>query len=149
MDQSPTRRLSDRATSTKDGGRARPPASLRWVTHAVADLEAATALFVDLLGGEVTGEGAEPDHQWVELAWGGPRGVRLVSPAGTWPSTASASGWAVVPAVSTISTRRRRTRGRRRGPPGDARLPARHSRRRRPVLLGDPARGQLPGCAWS
>ncbi len=58
-------------------------ASLRWVTHAVAELETAIPLFVDLLGGEVVGEGALPDLRWRELTWGGPMGLRLVTPTGT------------------------------------------------------------------
>jgi hypothetical protein len=49
----------------------------------VAELETATPLFVALLGGEVTGQGAELDHRWTELTWGGPTGVRLASPVGT------------------------------------------------------------------
>ncbi len=65
-----------------DGTGATRPASLRWVTHVVAELETATPLFVALLGGEVTGEGADPGHRWTELTWGGPMGLRLVSPVG-------------------------------------------------------------------
>ncbi len=62
------------------------PGALRFATHAVADLEVATPLFVGLLGGDVTAEGIDGDHRWVELSWGGPMGLRLVSPAGSSPS---------------------------------------------------------------
>jgi hypothetical protein len=65
------------------GGKPVPPARLRWVTHAVSDLGAATLLFVELLGGEVVGEGSRPGLQWMELAWPGPLGIRLVSPTGS------------------------------------------------------------------
>jgi methylmalonyl-CoA/ethylmalonyl-CoA epimerase len=65
-----------------DGTGPTRPASLRWVTHAVAEPETATPLFVALLGGEVTGEGIAPGHRWTELTWGGPIGLRLVSPVG-------------------------------------------------------------------
>jgi hypothetical protein len=66
------------------------PASLHWVTHAVADLGSATPLFVDLLGGRVTGEGGRPDHRWMELSWGGPMGLRLVAPTDGSPSPLAA-----------------------------------------------------------
>jgi methylmalonyl-CoA/ethylmalonyl-CoA epimerase len=59
------------------------PASLQWVTHVVAELEAATLLFVALLGAEVTGEGEGAVSRWAELTWGGPMGLRLASPVGT------------------------------------------------------------------
>jgi methylmalonyl-CoA/ethylmalonyl-CoA epimerase len=61
-------------------------ASLRWVVHAVEDLGAASALFVDLLGAQVTGEGGDGDHRWKGLRWGGPLGVLLVSPIGPAPT---------------------------------------------------------------
>jgi hypothetical protein len=69
----------------RDGSGPVPPASLRWVVHAVADLGAASALFVDLLGGDVIGNGTLDDQHWMEMDWGGPLGLRLVSP--TNPST--------------------------------------------------------------
>jgi hypothetical protein len=55
-------------------------------THVVANFEMAAALFVELLGGEITAEGAEGDHRWMELSWGGPMGLRLVNPTGPSPS---------------------------------------------------------------
>jgi len=57
-----------------------PAAELARVVHAVADLSAAGALFVDLLGGVVVDQGTRPDHRWMDLDWGEPLGIRLVSP---------------------------------------------------------------------
>ncbi len=75
-----------------DGGGPVPAAELRWVVHAVADLESALGLFGGLLGGQVVGRGDRSDHQWVELSWGGPLGLRLVTPiAGS--SDTSLSHW--------------------------------------------------------
>jgi catechol 2,3-dioxygenase-like lactoylglutathione lyase family enzyme len=56
--------------------------SLTRVTHAVSDLGAATALFVDLLGGAVEDEGTGERHHWIDLAWQGPLALRLTSPTG-------------------------------------------------------------------
>ncbi len=56
------------------------PASLLRVTHVSADMDVATGLFVDLLGGEVDGEGDQQGRRWVDLSWGGPLGLRLVAP---------------------------------------------------------------------
>jgi methylmalonyl-CoA/ethylmalonyl-CoA epimerase len=50
------------------------------VTHAVADVDAARVLWVDLLGGHVADTGAEPG-QWMDLVWPGGR-LRLIEPAG-------------------------------------------------------------------
>ncbi len=66
----------------RDGTGPVAPASLRWVTHVVADLSPATSLFVDLLAGLVVGEGSAPDARWLEVSWGGPLGLRLVAPIG-------------------------------------------------------------------
>jgi methylmalonyl-CoA/ethylmalonyl-CoA epimerase len=74
------------------GGGPLPPASLRWVTHAVSDFGAATLLFVELLGGDVVGEGSSPGLQWMELAWAGPLRIRLVSPTGA-PTRGPVSDW--------------------------------------------------------
>lgn len=52
----------------------RRPASLDHVTHTVADLDGALALFAGLLGGTTTDEG----DGWIELAWPGPGRLRLV-----------------------------------------------------------------------
>ena len=57
-----------------------PAAALHRVTHAVADLGAATDLFVDLLGGTVVDERRHAGHRWADVAWGGPLGLRLVAP---------------------------------------------------------------------
>jgi hypothetical protein len=64
----------------RDGSGLTAPASLHWVTHAVAELASASSLFMDLLGGRVTAEGNRSDHRWMELSWGGPVGLRLVAP---------------------------------------------------------------------
>ena len=64
----------------RDGPGAVPAAGLVRVVHAVADLAVAGALFVDLLGGTVVDQGTRSDHRWMDLDWGGPLGVRLVSP---------------------------------------------------------------------
>jgi methylmalonyl-CoA/ethylmalonyl-CoA epimerase len=64
----------------RDGRGPVAAASLLRVTHAVADFDAATALFVGLLGGTVVSEGVHADHRWADLAWEGPLGLRLVSP---------------------------------------------------------------------
>jgi catechol 2,3-dioxygenase-like lactoylglutathione lyase family enzyme len=61
-------------------------AVLRRVVHAVADLDAATALFVELLGGEVSAEATGDQAHWVDVTWPGPMALRLVSPAGPDPS---------------------------------------------------------------
>jgi len=65
----------------RDGSGPVPAAGLVRVVHAVADLAVASALFVDLLGGTVVDRGTRPDCRWTDLDWGGPLGIRLVSPA--------------------------------------------------------------------
>ncbi len=79
-----------RASGT--GGGPLSAAHLRWVTHAVSDLRAATMLFVELLGGEVVGEGSSPGLQWMDLAWAGPLRIRLGSPSGS-STTGPISDW--------------------------------------------------------
>ncbi|MGO8872258.1 MAG: VOC family protein [Acidimicrobiales bacterium] len=64
----------------QDGTGPVPPASLLRVNHVVDNLEAATRLFGGLLGGQVVDRGASPGLHWVELAWAGPLGLRLVAP---------------------------------------------------------------------
>ena len=56
--------------------------SLVRVTHAVADLDAALALFEELLGGRRTARAAASDGVWeyADLEWSGPPRLRLVSP---------------------------------------------------------------------
>jgi len=61
-----------------DGSGPAAPATLEQVCHVVADFEAARDLFEGLLAGEVTGEGAEGELNWVDLRWAGPLGLRLV-----------------------------------------------------------------------
>lgn len=65
--------------------RHQPPAELEHVVHAVADLRPALALFGDLLGGTVRGEGGDGGWEYVELAWAGPLSVRLVASTGGRP----------------------------------------------------------------
>jgi hypothetical protein len=62
---------------------AAPPASLLHVTHAVRVLDKGFALFHRLLGGIVTASGPGPGGTWdfVDLAWPGALGLRLVAPA--------------------------------------------------------------------
>ncbi|HEX2850479.1 MAG TPA: VOC family protein, partial [Acidimicrobiales bacterium] len=57
-------------------------AALVHVGHAVADLDVGRHLFVDLLAGEVTGEGEHHEARWLDLAWPGAGRVRLIAPAG-------------------------------------------------------------------
>ena len=97
-------------------------ASLTRVVHAVADLDAARALFVDLLAGEALADGDDGDGRGVERGWPGPGRLRLVEPApGTEPAAwlggragrvhhvAFACPWlsepAVVPAEANLGTR--------------------------------------------
>jgi methylmalonyl-CoA/ethylmalonyl-CoA epimerase len=60
-----------------DGSGPAAPATLERVTHVVADLAAARALFGDLLGGDIVDEGSVDGIDWVDLRWGGPLGLRL------------------------------------------------------------------------
>ncbi|HEY7948764.1 MAG TPA: VOC family protein [Acidimicrobiales bacterium] len=62
--------------------RREPAASLERVTHAVADIDDALALFEGLLGGRRTARGTAPDHSWeyADVEWPGPPRLRLVSP---------------------------------------------------------------------
>jgi catechol 2,3-dioxygenase-like lactoylglutathione lyase family enzyme len=68
-----------------DGSGPVPPAALLHVCHVVADLEGARDLFGGLLGGAVTADGVADRLRWVDLAWPGPLGVRLVGPADADP----------------------------------------------------------------
>lgn len=62
-------------------GRPAAPASLVRVTHAVADLDAALALYVQVLGGRVEHRVAR--HRWVAatVRWLGPLALRVVAPS--------------------------------------------------------------------
>jgi methylmalonyl-CoA/ethylmalonyl-CoA epimerase len=78
-----------------DGSGPVPPAALIGVCHVVADLDGALALFAGLLDGRVVGDGSAGGLHWVDLAWAGPLGLRLVGPgAGTpdGPVTATLGG---------------------------------------------------------
>lgn len=61
------------------------PAELVRVTHAVADLDGALALFVGILGGTVVGDDRVSDNGWVAatVSWGGPLLLQLVAPQDT------------------------------------------------------------------
>jgi catechol 2,3-dioxygenase-like lactoylglutathione lyase family enzyme len=63
-----------------------PAASLQRVTHAVADLPAAIALFGGLLGGQIEDRGFHQGEEWIDFLWDGPLAVRLIAPAAHAPS---------------------------------------------------------------
>lgn len=72
-----------------DGSGSIPPAAFERIVHGVADLESAASLFVGLLGGSVVSQGEQSDHEWLEVAWGGPPSLRLVASAGRPSSPAT------------------------------------------------------------
>jgi catechol 2,3-dioxygenase-like lactoylglutathione lyase family enzyme len=75
-----------------DGSGPIAAADLDLVAHAVADLESATDLFGGLLGGVTVRDGTGPDYRFVDLTWGGPLVLRLLTP--TDPSAPSElAGW--------------------------------------------------------
>jgi len=76
-----------------DGSGPVPPGAFLRVTHAVADLDAAAALFVGLLDAQVADGGAGGGLRWMELAWPGPLGIRLVAPEGPGDGTAALTRW--------------------------------------------------------
>lgn len=61
---------------------AAPPAVLDHVTHVVADLDDAAAVWQHLLGGHPEDEGEEGGGHHLDLAWPGPGRVRLLAPEG-------------------------------------------------------------------
>ncbi len=67
-------------------------ATLDRVAHLVADLEAATALFGGLLGGQTVNKGSGPGHRFVDLSWGGPLVLRLLA-ATDGPAASELVGW--------------------------------------------------------
>ena len=64
-----------------DGTGPTGPADLLRVCHVVDDLDRAQALFGGLLDGAVVAEGGAGDVRWIDLAWPGPLGLRLVAAA--------------------------------------------------------------------
>lgn len=71
----------DRPRQLRDGGGPARPASLSRAVHVVRDPNEATGLFVDLLGGQITAEHIDTDGRpCMDLAWGGPSSLRLVTP---------------------------------------------------------------------
>jgi catechol 2,3-dioxygenase-like lactoylglutathione lyase family enzyme len=77
----------------RDGGSAVPAATLRRVTHAVADLDGAAALFVGLLGADVAQTGSADGMRWMDLVWPGPLGIRLVGHETAGSQTGPLSEW--------------------------------------------------------
>ncbi|HEX3461270.1 MAG TPA: VOC family protein [Acidimicrobiales bacterium] len=76
----------------RDGNGTVRPASLRRVTHAVADLDAGIELFGRLLGGTVEDRNARPGEEWIDFRWDCPLAVRLVAPTGG-PESRELSAW--------------------------------------------------------
>lgn len=78
--------LRDPAPDDLPEPRVAEPAALVHVAHAVADLEAALALFKGLLGGRSVDAGAGGGTGWVDLAYPGPGRLRLLAggPAASW-----------------------------------------------------------------
>ncbi len=68
------------------------PASLRRVTHAVADLDAGIDLFGRLLGGVLEDRGTGPGEEWIDLRWDCPLAVRLITPT-AGPESQELSAW--------------------------------------------------------
>ncbi|MCP3938678.1 MAG: hypothetical protein GY708_25295 [Actinomycetia bacterium] len=71
-------------------GRSGKTASLERLVHLVADLNSAEAMFADVLGGTVVGEGSEQLGPYRDLTWPGPARLRLVNP--TEPAAAAWMG---------------------------------------------------------
>lgn len=59
--------------------------TLEWVVHAVAEPDVARSLFVGLLGGTTVHGGAAGGVAWMDIAWSGPLGVRLLWASATPP----------------------------------------------------------------
>ena len=66
-----------------DGSGPAPASALVRVCHVVADLDGAVDLFSGVLDGRRVADGTSPGIRWVDLAWPGPLGVRLLGPDGT------------------------------------------------------------------
>jgi catechol 2,3-dioxygenase-like lactoylglutathione lyase family enzyme len=75
-----------------DGSGPVPPAALVRVCHVVADFDGAVDLFSGVLNGRVVNEGTSAGLHWVDLAWPGPLGIRLMGTA-VHTSAASVAGW--------------------------------------------------------
>lgn len=69
------------------------PATLDHVTHVVSDLDAATSLFRDLLGGTALDAGQLDGGRYLDLAWPGPGRIRLIGPAAGDGGSSSWAGW--------------------------------------------------------
>jgi catechol 2,3-dioxygenase-like lactoylglutathione lyase family enzyme len=62
-----------------------PAADLDHLTLVVPSLDAARAVFVDLLGGRESPPGAGEQARWVDLSWPAPGRIRLLEPAAGSP----------------------------------------------------------------
>ncbi len=78
--------------SLADGSGPVPAARLLRVSHVVADLAAARALFEGVLAGEVVARGSRDGHDWIDLRWDAPLGIRLIGPTGPG-RTEAVAGW--------------------------------------------------------
>lgn len=61
--------------------RTKNSASLDRIVHLVADLDAATQLFVGVLDGEVVGEASDAIGRGFDIAWPGPGRFRIIEPS--------------------------------------------------------------------
>jgi len=75
-----------------DGSGTVPPASLLRVCHVVADLDRAVDLFGGVLNGRVIDEVSLAGLHWVDLAWPGPLGIRLMA-TGAAASDHAVAAW--------------------------------------------------------
>ena len=62
-----------------DGSGPATPAILRQICHVVADFDGAVELFGGLLNGRIVNECTSAGLRWVDLAWPGPMGIRLMA----------------------------------------------------------------------
>ena len=134
----------------RDGTGPTRPASLRWVTHAVAELEDGHSPLRGTArrrGGRPRGRSRPP---WRELTWGGPMGLRLVCPGRHLGHTAPAQ-WLgdrsgrVHHLEFDVEDPGRRRRCRPAGPI----TARRRTGARRLIATGSSRPRRMPGCAWS
>jgi len=75
-----------------DGSGPVPPARLLWVSHVVADLPAARALFKGLMPARVVTQGSREGFGGLALRWDAPLGIRLIGPSEPG-RTQAVTGW--------------------------------------------------------
>jgi len=75
-----------------DGSGPVPPATLLRVCHVVADIDRAVDLFEGVLNGHIVNECTSARLHWVDLAWPGPMGIRLMATSDGTPDD-SVAGW--------------------------------------------------------